>query len=324
MNTSITAFKAPRDAYARVVSASKKARWDIERDVLRGRTLTPEHKYLPDGLSLAHTLPFLGRTERLFFSQIQGRTYANLFGLVERFINAKVLELSQQHLFGDQVALEGLVRFSDEELKHQELFRRVELLAAQGMPEGYSFAHDPNEVARAVLSKCSWAVLALTCHIELFTLAHYKKSIEVDPSLSPLWKDVFAFHWKEESQHAVLDELEWRRVDRGLSTAQREVAVNDLISLVGAVDSILQSQASADASYFLEYIALELTHEQRATLRATFLAAYRFQYLFSGLEMTRFPAILFDMVDAAQRGRIEAALALVSGADDTRNGTPQN
>jgi len=309
MHTNIAAPHLNREAYARVVHASKKARWDIERDVLRGRTLTPEHKYLPDGLSLAHTLPFLAEPERLFMSQVQGRPYANLFGLVERFINAKVLELSQQYFFGDQVALEGLVRFSDEELKHQELFRRVELLAARGMPEGYSFAHDPDDVARAVLSKSSWAVLALTCHIELFTLAHYKKSIELDPSLSPLWKDVFAFHWKEESQHAVLDELEWRRVDGGLSLAQRDSAVDDLISLVGAIDGILQSQASADASYFLAHAAVTLRPDQVTAVRATLLQAYRFQYLFSGLEMTRFPAILFGMVDAAQRARIEAALA---------------
>ena len=59
--------------------------------------------------------------ERRFVSQIQGRTYANIFGLVERFINAKVLELSHEHWFGDQVALEALVRFSDEELKHEQL-----------------------------------------------------------------------------------------------------------------------------------------------------------------------------------------------------------
>ncbi len=40
-------------------------------------------------------------------------------------------------MLGDQVALEGLVRFSDEELKHQELFRRIETaIAAQGMPGG--------------------------------------------------------------------------------------------------------------------------------------------------------------------------------------------
>ena len=63
-------------------------------------------------------------------SQIQGRTYANIFGLVERYIGAKVLEVSRDHWLGDQTALEALVRFTDEELKHQELFRRVESMVA--------------------------------------------------------------------------------------------------------------------------------------------------------------------------------------------------
>ena len=112
------------------IAASKRIRWDIDADVIRGRTLDVEQKFLPDGLSLVDELPFLTASERRFMSQVQGRTYANLFGLVERYINAKMLDLSRDHWFGDQVALEALVRFSDEELKHQELFRRVEALAA--------------------------------------------------------------------------------------------------------------------------------------------------------------------------------------------------
>ena len=60
-------------------------------------------------------------------------------------------------------------------------------------------------------------MLALTCHIELFTQAHYRQSIEPDTELSDVWKDVFLFHWKEESQHAILDELEWKREDAKLN-----------------------------------------------------------------------------------------------------------
>ena len=37
-----------------------------------------------------------------------------------------MLEVSRDHWLGDQIALEALVRFTDEELKHQELFRRIE------------------------------------------------------------------------------------------------------------------------------------------------------------------------------------------------------
>jgi hypothetical protein len=91
-------------------------------------------------------------------------------------------------------------------------------------------------------------VLALTCDIELFSQAHYRSSIDARDDLDPLWKDVFLFHWKEESQHAILDEMEWLREDAKLSAdAERDAAVDELIGLVGAVDGILQMQAQADA-----------------------------------------------------------------------------
>src|SRR5688572_7291087 len=238
------------ERYARAVESSKRVRWDIEKDVIRGRRFDTGHKFLPDGLSLAGEFATLSPSERRFVSQIQGRTYANIFGLVERFINAKVLELSHDHWFGDQVALEALVRFSDEELKHQALFRRIDAMINEVLPSGYRFDIDPNNVARAVLGKSTWAVLGLTLDIELFTQLHYRQSIDPDTELSELFKDVFLYHWREESQHAILDELEWMRVDATLTADQRDRAVDELIDLVAAVDGILQTQARADATYF--------------------------------------------------------------------------
>jgi hypothetical protein len=109
------------------------------------------------------------------------------------------------------------VRFGDEEIKHQELFRRVERMVAAGMPAGYTFAPEPNAVASAVLSKSTWAVLALTCHIELFVLAHYRESIGRRRTYRSSGRTCFLHHWREESQHAIIDELEWRRVHATLS-----------------------------------------------------------------------------------------------------------
>src|SRR5262245_33860976 len=177
--------------HAKCVEASKRIRWDIDHDVIRGRSFDYSKKFLPDGLSKVGELEFLGDAERRLLSQIQGRTYANIFGLVERYIAAKVLELSREHWLGDQNALEALVRFSDEELKHQELFRRIEQMMAVTMPAGYRFELDPNAVARAVLDKSTWSVLLLTLHIELFVQNHYRQSIEPDGELSELFKDVF-------------------------------------------------------------------------------------------------------------------------------------
>jgi hypothetical protein len=295
--------------YARCIKASKKVRWDIDADVIRGRDFDFDHMFLPAGLSKVDELPFLGGAERRLLSQVQGRTYAYVFGLVERFIGAKVLEVSGRHWLGDQVALEALVRFSDEELKHQELFRRIENMLDARMAPGYRKVADPNEVARAVLAKSTWAVLALTCHIELFTQQHYRQSIEPQPDLSPLWKDVFRFHWMEEVQHAMLDELEWKQAHAGLTADQKEQAVDDLIALVGAVDGILQAQASADADYFIGVAGRRYTGEEQSGIRDLLLRAYRWQYVVSGVQHPHFARLLTDMTTPAQMDRIQAALA---------------
>lgn len=297
------------EQYARCIRASRSVRWDIDDDVIRGRRFDPRDKFLPDGLSLASAFASLGEGEKRLVSQIQGRTYAKLFGLVERFINAKVLEIGHQHALGDQTALEALVRFSDEELKHQELFRRIDLLIADAMPPGYRCDIDPDWVARAVLGKGSWAVLALTLHIELFTLVHYRESISDDESLSALFKDVFLYHWKEESQHAILDELELRRCDAGLTAEERERGVDEFIDLVVTFDQLLQQQAAADCEYFASVCGRAMAAGERNTVAHQFLKAYRWQYILSGAENPRFQKVLASLVSEAQGHRIEAALA---------------
>src|SRR5262245_47827312 len=91
--------------YARVVVASKRARWQIDADVIRGRVFDRSEKFLPNALTFVSEVDFLDDRERVFFSQVQGRTYANVFGLVERYVNTKVLELASRYVLGDQVAL---------------------------------------------------------------------------------------------------------------------------------------------------------------------------------------------------------------------------
>ncbi len=309
MQTQVAAPSTDTARYAKAVANSKRIRWDIDRDVIRGRSFDFSKRFLPDGLSKVDRLGFLATNERRLLSQIQGRTYANMFGLVERFIAAKVLEVSREHALGDQNALEAMVRFGDEEIKHQELFRRIERMCAEGMPEGYAFMPEPNGVASAVLAKSTWAVLALTCHIELFVLAHYRESIHADDTPSELWKDVFLYHWREEAQHAIIDEMEWRREHAKLSPEEIDRAVTDLIELVGAVDGLLQMQARADADYFVKVCGRSLSSDEAEQVHAGVLAAYRWQYIVSGVKEPRFSQILGSMITDGQGKRIGDALA---------------
>jgi hypothetical protein len=232
-----------------------------------------------------------------------------MFGFVERFIVAKILEISRDHWLGDQVALEALIRFSDEELKHQELFRRIEKMMAGGMPSGYSFPWDPNEVAAAVLEKSTWAVMALIYEIELFTQEHYKSSIEPDNALSDLYKDIFLYHWKEEAHHAFLDALEWPRLDGKVTFDERDKAVDEVIQLVGEVDGILQKQSELDVRYFLENTSRTFSNENIEQIKDAVLRAYRWQYIFSGVSHPRFQELIGRLITDVQQERIKHALA---------------
>ena len=295
--------------YAQIVRLSKKGEWQIDRDLMRDRQFDFSRKFLPDGLSRVDKLTFLDPQDARFLSQVQGRTYAYIFGLVERFISAKMLDQGRAHALDDQNAMEALVRFTSEELKHQELFRRMEMMIGERMPAGYRQTANPNDVAGAVLAASNWAVLALTCHIELFVQSHYAESIGKDLDLCPLFKDVFKYHWKDESQHVILDELEWKDEHARLSPAQRDLAVDDLIALVAAVDGILQAQSAADVDYFVRNSTQAYSDAEIADVKSVVLAAYRWQYIISGVRHPHFGRLLTSMTTPVQLSRIQAALA---------------
>ena len=309
---SLPSYQIDSERYAKCIEVSRRVRWDIDQDVFRERKFDFSQKFLPDGISKVDQLEFLDNDEKRLLSQIQGRTYANMFGFVERFITAKVLEITRDHWLGDQTALEALIRFSDEELKHQELFLRIEKMMVEGMPEGYRFLSDPDEVAAAVLNNSTWAVLALILEIELFTQEHYKQSIEPDANLSELYKDIFLFHWKEETTHAMMDEMEWPREDAKLSPDDRDRAIDELISLVADVDGILQNQSKADVDYFLKLCNRSFTDDEVQRIKDGVLRAYRWQYIFSGVEHPRFQKLYNELTTDEQRQRVSAALATLN------------
>jgi hypothetical protein len=181
-------------------------------------------------------------------------------------------------------------------------------MIASSMPNGYRFAPQPNPFAKMILNKSTWAVLGLTLMVELVTQAHYRESIEQDTDLSPLYKDIFHYHWKEECQHAVLDELEWRREDLKLSVGERDAAVDELIELAVAIDSALQDQATADAAYFRMAVGRPVSDTEEETIVAGILKAYRWQYILSGAGNVRFSKVIKQLTTDAQMQRINDAL----------------
>jgi len=117
------------------------------------------------------------------------------------------------------------------------------------------------------------------------------------------------FHWKEESQHAILDELEWARHDHTLTATERDKSVDEFIALVRAVDAILQAQAAEDSRYFVASCGREISMDNSARLQEAILAAYRWQYIFSGAQHPHFLEVLSSLITEQQGTRITAALS---------------
>jgi hypothetical protein len=68
-------------------------------------------------------------------------------------------------------------------------------------------------------------------------------------------------------------------------------------------------QAEADVNYFLALSDRTYSSTQFEKLHATVLAAYRWQYILSGVAETRFAQILGGLITPVQMARVEAALA---------------
>ena len=157
-------------------------------------------------------------------------------------------------------------------------------------------------------ARSTWAVLALTLTSSCSPSSTTVRASNRTAQLSGLFKDVFLYHWKEESQHAILDELEWVRHDAELTAGERDKAVDEFIELVAAVDGILQAQAAADTGYFAATCGRTVAGRGEG-IEAGFLKAYRWQYIHSGAQHPHFGEVLGGMITEDQGRRIQAVLA---------------
>jgi hypothetical protein len=108
-----------------------------------------------------------------------------------------------------------------------------------------------------------------------------------------------------------MDELEWPIEDQKLTPMEREKAVTELIELVSDVDGILQAQAAADVQYFSQSCERSFREEEIKRILMEVLAAYRWQYIFSGTTHHRFTALLNNLTTEGQRQRISEALETI-------------
>ncbi len=269
--------------YQECLDNSKRVSW-LEDDVLADKNFDFSKRFLPNRLTGVDEIGCLNDNEKLLLNQIMGNAYCHIFAFVEEFIIPTVTEEAMKDVYGDEVRARSLLRFAEEEFKHQELFRRSVDLFGQGFSVECDLIPGREEVAKVVRSKSKLAVMLLTAIIEWFTQLHYIEHVRDESNLDGLFRDLLRYHWLEEAQHAKMDTLLIGEVAEELSLEEREAAVDEVIELGGAVDGLLAQQIGMNIAALEKATGRTFTDAEKDEITTNTQRACRWTFLVSGLQ----------------------------------------
>jgi hypothetical protein len=283
-------------SYAETLANSKKVAW-TEDQVLNGRAFDLSRRFLPNSLSGVDEIACLDEDEKRKLNQIMGNAYLHIFAFVEEFIVPAVTEEALHNPYGDEVRQRSLVRFSEEELKHQELFRRSIDLFNRQFGVTPELIPGREAVAAVVRSKSKLAVMVLIDIIEWFVQVHYTEHVLDRADLDPLFRDLLKYHWLDEAQHAKIDTMLIAELVEDLSMAEREAAIDEVLELGGAIDGLLQQQIGMNIDALEVATGRVFSEAEREEIAAKTQRAWRWTFLVSGLEHPSVVKMVSEITD---------------------------
>jgi hypothetical protein len=296
--------------YTRALDGSLHHSWTVA-DVFKGRTFDFSKRFVPERIAGVELIACLNADEKIKLNQIRGNSYCHLFAFVEEYIIPMVLANATRDVYGDETRLWSLLRFAEEEVKHQEMMREACELFAAGFGTPCELVGGREAVAEAVLSNSPLAALLLTSAIEWFVQLHYVEHVRDNQQLDPLFRDLLKYHWIDESRHAKLDSLLIAEVASDVSESEREGAIDEVLQLGMAIDGLLAAQVEFDIDALERAASRAFSADERDEIRVAQQRAYRWTFLVSGLEHPKFVEVV-DTVTDEGRAKIAAAAEALS------------
>ncbi|HEX4474646.1 MAG TPA: hypothetical protein VH142_06190, partial [Polyangiaceae bacterium] len=218
--------------YGSCVKNSEKVSWKLDDVMGPSARLDLGRPFLPESLSGSHRLTGFSAAERLKLNQITGSAYLNLFIFVEEYILAFAVQQASAEMYGNHDAIRSLLRFADEEVKHQQLFSRYRDAFERDFGMKCDVLGGAKDVAGVILGKTTLAVTILTLQLELMTQLHYTDSVRDATRVDPLFVSLLKHHWIEESQHARVDILELQKLLEKATPADVSLAFDEYFGLL--------------------------------------------------------------------------------------------
>lgn len=298
-------------SFAQVLDTSVHRSWTVE-DVFQGRTFDFSKSFLPERIAGVQGISCLDADEKRKLNQIRGNAYCHLFAFVEEYIVPMVMQHATRDVYGDETRLWSLLRFAEEEVKHQQMMRRACEQFADGFGVECGLVEGREAVAQAVLGTSPLSALLLTSLIEWFVQLHYVEHVRDNEALDPLIRDILRFHWIDESRHTKLDTLLIDEIASQVSAEAREQAIDELLALGSAVDGLLAQQVELDVEALARATGREFTDAERSEIVEAQQRAYRWTFLVSGLEHPKFTEIVDALTNDGRRKVDSIAEALAA------------
>ena len=278
--------------YSSCIANSEKVAWKLDDVMPVGTELDFSRPFLPEQLIRTSGISCLSDVEKRQVNQIFGNSYLNLFGFVEEYILATIVQHANAEMFGDRTAVRALCRFAEEEVKHQQLFQRYQEAFNEGFGRKCEVLDSAVEVAEVIMQKTPIAVMILTLHIELMTQQHYVECIKDNDHIDPFFAKLLKFHWLDEAQHAKLDALELEKLVALASREEIEQGIDEYLAILEAFDGLLKQQVEMDVKSLEGITKRTFSAEELEEIREAVLLSYRKTFIVYGMTNPGFKKIM--------------------------------
>jgi hypothetical protein len=294
--------------YQSCIQSSERVAWKIDDLLPKDTALDFTRRFLSDALTGTEGIRCLSAGEKLMLNQIRSNSYAHLFLFLEEYAVALAAQRAGLELHGNPTHMRALLRFSEEELKHQQLFARYTETFARGFKIAPALLDNQVAVAKAIMSKSNLGVLFFNLHMELMTQQHYVETIRDNEreSLDPLFRNILKHHWLEEAQHTRLDFLEAQKIiDQAPDTV--EAAMNEYAELLQALRGTLNAQLQLDLQTFEKAAERTFTEAERKEIFDAQERSYVWGFIGMGMKAPLFLSRLRTLSPHAEKRVLELA-----------------
>jgi hypothetical protein len=246
------------------------------------RCFDPSKPIVPASWVGTADLPFLSPDAQRILNHARAFSYPHLFGNYEEFIPISLGQIAEQCWHGDRMRLRALMRFGEEEIKHQQLFLRAETVMEDSCGHSFGRYFDPakERVTAFTAALLQYPLLPrfmLLTAFEWGSQRHYVDSVrDCDGDQSdPLYVDILKCHWLEENQHTKTDVLEIAQLATALSADALVAVFDQLGCLIELVDETFVGQVEQEMQTFETVCGRALAGSERTILRDRLLATMR-------------------------------------------------